>query len=142
MTQNQWDFVRQACYVAADHRCEICNGRGRKHPVECHEVWEYDDKKRTQTLLRTIALCPSCHQVKHIGLQMKRGMEYFQRAIDHFIKVNKISEQQAEDYIMTAFAQHNQRSKVNWAVDVSWIERRHPTYFKRKPLKIGEECNV
>lgn len=137
MTQSQWDYVRQACYIAAGYKCEICGGKGHKHPVECHEVWDFNDKTNYQTLLRTIALCPSCHEVKHMGLQMKRGPIHFERAISHFINVNLVSEGEAEEYIMSAFAQHHARSQRRWTVDVSWIQRTYPTYFK-KGLKLKE----
>jgi hypothetical protein len=135
MTERQWDFVRQACYVKARHRCEICNGRGAKHPVECHEVWEYDDKRNTQTLLRTIALCPDCHKVKHIGLQMKIGMHAFERSLTHFMHVNELTAEQAEEYVMMAFAQHHARSQREWTLDVSWIEREYPDYFRMNKLR-------
>ena len=38
-----------------------------------HEVWDYDDARRVQRLVRLIALCPACHEVKHLGLAAKRG---------------------------------------------------------------------
>jgi hypothetical protein len=53
LTEEQWDTVRRRCYVAADYRCEVCGGRGPKWPVECHEVWSYDDLEHVQTLVRT-----------------------------------------------------------------------------------------
>jgi hypothetical protein len=59
--------------VVLGSRCEICGGRGPEHPVECHERWRYNDLIRTQTLVRMIALCPACHQVKHVGLANVRG---------------------------------------------------------------------
>lgn len=135
MTESQWDFVRQSCYVNARHRCEICGGRGLKHPVECHEVWHYDDKAGVQTLERTIALCPSCHKVKHIGLQLQRGIYAFEQSITHFMQVNGLGADEAEQYIEMAFAQHHARSQRQWTVDVSWIEKRYPKYFEHKRLK-------
>src|SRR6266487_2075486 len=68
-----WDRIRRQMYRQADYRCEICGGRGPEHPVECHEVWRYDDRTRVQLLVRMIALCPVCHQVKHIGLANGQG---------------------------------------------------------------------
>lgn len=38
-----WDRLRRPVFGRARSRCEICGGRGPAHPVECHEVWEYDD---------------------------------------------------------------------------------------------------
>jgi hypothetical protein len=68
-----WDRIRRQVYRQADYRCEICGGKGPEHPVECHEVWRYDDRTSVQMLVRMIALCPACHQVKHIGLANVHG---------------------------------------------------------------------
>jgi hypothetical protein len=32
------------------------------------EVWDYDDARMVQRLVRLIALCPAYHEVKHLGL--------------------------------------------------------------------------
>jgi hypothetical protein len=68
------DRIRRQVYRQADHRCEICGGRGPEHPVECHEVWRYDDRTRVQLLVRMIALCPACHQVKLYPGRARRGL--------------------------------------------------------------------
>ncbi len=39
VTRAQWDKLRAIVYDKAWHLCEICEGVGPKHPVECHEVW-------------------------------------------------------------------------------------------------------
>lgn len=131
MKERQWDYVRKACYEKAGYRCEICNGRGPKHPVECHEIWDYDENKGVQTLLRTIALCPSCHRVKHIGLHLQRGVNHFHDAVIHFMTVNNIDcPDVAERHIQEAFALQARRSKRSWTLDVSWIVKTFPLYFK------------
>jgi hypothetical protein len=81
-----WDKIRKDCYKNAGYVCEICGGVGQRHPVECHEIWEYDDGDKRQILRGVIALCPSCHEVKHIGLtQMRGGLD---RAVSHMAEVN------------------------------------------------------
>ena len=59
-----WDKIRKEAYKAAGHKCEICGAEGR---LECHEWWEYDDRRRVQRLAGFMALCPLCHAVKHMG---------------------------------------------------------------------------
>lgn len=73
VVESDWQHIKKATSISAGARCEICGGRGDKWPVECHEVWHYDDDAHTQTLVRTQALCPACHRVKHIGLAEKQG---------------------------------------------------------------------
>lgn len=117
-----WDRLREACYVRAGHRCEICNGVGRRHPVECHEIWEYDDKFHIQKLLGLIALCPGCHEVKHIGLALKKGPVAFQRAYERLAKVNQWPDWLVEGYIERQFAIHDIRSQFKWTLDLSWLD--------------------
>src|ERR1044071_5919999 len=73
LSKEEWDVVKKYTSKNAGYICEICSGKGDKWPVECHEIWLYDDKRKIQTLERTIALCPSCHEVKHFGLASING---------------------------------------------------------------------
>lgn len=117
VTKSQWDKLRAAVYSQAYDLCEICGGQGPKHPVECHEVWLYDDKRCIQTLERMIALCPACHQVKHFGLAEVQGKG--DQALKHFMKVNNLSKTKAEELIKAAFIKWADRSKKPWVVDIS-----------------------
>lgn len=120
VTAKQWDLIKKTTFQQAGHRCEICSGVGPKWPVECHEVWLYDDVKKIQTLERTIALCPSCHQVKHIGFALVSG--HFEAARSHFSKVNKISKKEASFYIDKAFKTFERRSRHQWTLDISFLK--------------------
>lgn len=120
VSKKDWDKLRKKTYKAAGHRCEICNGKGKKWPVECHEVWHYDDQRHIQRLDRMIALCPSCHEVKHIGLaQLKGNMD---RAVKHLMKVNKISLDEADEYLTKVFNQWRKRSLHSWELDLSFLD--------------------
>jgi hypothetical protein len=68
-----WDHIRHQVWRQAEYRCELCGCKGREHPAECHEVWRYDDRTLVQALVRMIALCPACHQVKHLGFANVQG---------------------------------------------------------------------
>jgi len=120
LSSKKWDEVRKGCYAKAGYRCEICNGVGKKHPVECHETWYYDDEKKVQTLTGLIALCPECHQVKHIGLAQIKGK--YEIAKKHLAKVNKWDIEDAEEYIRAQFEIWHKRSQTSWSVDMSLIQ--------------------
>jgi 5-methylcytosine-specific restriction endonuclease McrA len=115
-----WDILRRHTYKQAKYKCEICGGVGSKHPVECHEIWHYDDEKYIQKLIALIALCPNCHQVKHIGLARVRGKE--DEAKKHLAKVNNWSNLEVENYLTTVWNQWQKRSQVEWKLDLSWLE--------------------
>lgn len=114
-----WDRLRKATYAAAGHKCELCGGVGRKHPVECHEIWQYNDANHVQTLRGLIALCPPCHEVKHFGLAVEMGHEA--RARKHLGKVNGWTPAQVEDHLQSAFHTWRERSKSGWGLDITWI---------------------
>lgn len=124
MSKEEWDTIRKECYIEANYRCEICGGKGKKWPVECHEVWDYDDKNGIQSLKRLIALCPECHKVKHIGYASTRGKAEYALAKNHFMKVNRLSEKDADEQINKAFAVWFKRSHQKWKLDLSWLESR------------------
>jgi hypothetical protein len=117
VSRTDWDRIRSQVYAHAGRRCETCGGRGRKHPVECHEVWEYDETARVQLLVRMVALCPSCHEVKHMGLAGLKGRG--EQASAHLAEVNGWTPQVTARYITQAFAVWEERSDRMWSLDVS-----------------------
>jgi hypothetical protein len=119
LKKKDWDFLRKRKYKAAGHVCEVCSGVGPKWPVECHEIWYYDDTMKVQRLDGLIALCPPCHQVKHIGrsFAVGRGPE----TLHHMMEVNEWEMPQAEQYIQGVFETWKERSKHNWVLDITWI---------------------
>lgn len=120
LSSTEWDKIRKGCYKNANFKCEVCGGIGDKHPVECHETWEYDEVNGIQKLISLIALCPNCHEVKHIGLAGIKGRQ--KQAIEHFCKVNGCTTQEAEKYVQEAFKIWNKRSEQEWTLDISKLE--------------------
>lgn len=119
VTKTQWDIIRKRVYSAAYDTCEICGGAGPKHPVECHEVWSYNDTKKIQKLEKMVALCPDCHMVKHYGLAGVMGRDEY--ALRHFTKVNKLTPAQARMHLHKAFVLYNERSQHHWKIDISLL---------------------
>ena len=119
LTEKGWGVVRQKVYEKAGSLCQICGGKGSKHPVECHERWVYDDRKHVQKLVGLEALCPSCHEVRHIGraFQVGRGP----KAMRHMMKVNSWTLEQVEAHIEEAMKIWKGRSSFVWKLDLTWL---------------------
>jgi hypothetical protein len=117
VSREDWDRIRKQVYEHAGRRCEVCGGRGSGHPVECHEVWEYEEATGVQRLVRMVALCPGCHEVKHIGLAGIKGRGEIAAA--HLSEVNGWTPQVAAVYIDQAFDVWIERSDRTWSLDVS-----------------------
>lgn len=99
----------------ANNKCEICGKFNLT--LDCHEVWEYKDN--IQKLINLEALCKRCHEVKHFGLAEIKGRR--QQALKHLIKINNISEKEAEQYIKSESDLWAKRSKQNWKLDISFL---------------------
>lgn len=124
VTPAEWDKIRFISYAAADNKCEICGSHGKlqgyKHFVECHEIWDYDDVNHVQTLTGLISLCPTCHQVKHIGRSIAIGK--ISVCKQQLAKVNNWTEKQIDDHIVSSFELHKERSKHQWTLDISLLK--------------------
>src|ERR1035437_8551076 len=118
--ENQWDQIRKRVYKKANYLCEICGGKGKHHPVECHEVWLYDYSSMSQRLNFFQALCPLCHEVKHIGLAGIRGTG--QRAFSRFVTINGLDEVTAGKIEDAVFRQWEIRSDLYWKLDINHLK--------------------
>lgn len=117
-TKEDWDKIRKAAYVNYGHRCGICGVEGR---LNCHEIWEYDDKKHTQKLRGFIALCDMCHHVKHIGLAgilASEGKLSYEKVVEHFMRVNNCDRGTFEEQKKRAFEEWRERSQHQWHIDL------------------------
>jgi hypothetical protein len=60
--------------------------------------------------------------VKHIGLAKLRGNG--EKAANYLAKVNGWNNLQAQQYILEAFQIWNERSKYQWQLNLTWLEKQ------------------
>lgn len=134
MPPSGWNRLRKWVYSQAGHVCEVCEQDGfsqnRKHAVEAHEVWEYDDRLKVQTLRGVQALCPMCHCVKHYGRSLRVGAG--RKVREHIAEVNGWTREQVLDYEDLIFLIHTMRSQFRWTVD---IEEQLSEYLTQGVIK-------
>jgi len=116
----KWSRLSKIIYNRAGRRCEICNGIGERHPVECHEVWEYHDELGVQKLIDLIALCPQCHKVKHIGRSKATGT--YDDSLYHLMVVNNWGKSRAIKHIALAVRECLRRGRWEWIIDTSKVD--------------------
>ena len=117
LSKTEWDKIRKEVYTKASHRCEIC---GAYSKLNCHEIWQYDDKNLIQKLNGFIALCTNCHWIKHIGLAgilSNEGKLDYKKLIDHFMQVNNVSRKEFENHVKDAFDTWRKRSQKQWKTE-------------------------
>lgn len=124
LEKEDWDILRRLIYKKANYKCQIC---GRGGEIHCHEVWIYEeiwaddvpDPFHIQKLSFCQALCPRCHEAKHIGLAQLRG--YGERATETLKRVNEWDDKEVEAYKYQKFQEWGQRSEVSWKIDINKI---------------------
>jgi len=119
----EWDKIRKQSYADANHKCAIC---GVKAKLNCHEIWEYNDKKHVQKLTGFIALCDNCHMIKHIGfagIQASKGLLDMNELVEHFIKVNNVDFNAFRIHYNKSFGIWKKRSKLKWKTDFSYLKK-------------------
>lgn len=119
LNEKEWEMVRKDVYKKNNFKCEICGGKGDKHPVEAHERWDYNKETKIQTLLNIEALCPKCHMVTHIGLaEISNKML---EATEHLKKVNNWSDEEVFYELKRASLYWKELNEINWNVNVEWL---------------------
>lgn len=122
LAPEKWDVARKISYQLAGYACEICGGRGKGHPVECHEVWTFDFPEETQRLTDLIALCPLCHKVKHLGLAIHQGKG--RAAKNHLMKINDWDRAQTSEYLQKVVEEAFMRDMavLYWQIDIAYLD--------------------
>lgn len=138
LTVSEWDKLRKQVYAEHDHVCQICGdtglNQGRRHKVECHEVWGYqqidaEPWRGYQVLESLQCLCPMCHAVKHIGFQLIKGKAHYIQALQHMMKVNgKKDLLDVGVKVTEAFHKHAEMSKIQWDLSLEHINHHLKIY--------------
>lgn len=116
VSRADWEICKQYVRERSGDKCEICGGQGRRWPVECHEIWDYNDQSHVQRLVDLIALCPACHEVKHFGRTEVVGRG--RQAFEHLQKVNGWTHSETVDYLQNVNTIWEQRSRHEWTLDI------------------------
>ncbi len=119
ISRKDWDTIRFATYAKYNNICATHNCGSTIKPLNCHEIWEYDDINHTQTLKGFIALCALCHHIKHLGyahILADEGKLDMVKVMEHFMGVNQCDIKFYASYSDKAFAQWEQRSKHQWNI--------------------------
>lgn len=152
LTKKDWDILRSACYERANHKCAICGFNTNE--LDAHEVWDFNIKNKTQTLIDIIALCGKCHGVKHIRNSERLG--YGENAKQHFMKVNDCNEFEFASHLAKAQMDFEERNKIyRWKmiadldkfggkgieIKESYIPLIKGGYTQNELEKLKNECN-
>jgi hypothetical protein len=112
--------------------CQQCGENGLKqgfnHPVECHEIWNFNESKAVQKLTGMLTLCPLCHKAKHIGLADKMG--YGDKTRKHMKKYNHWSTSKVEEYIELSKKIVSEKSGKPYKLDLTYLNRSDFSFLR------------
>ena len=112
LPSEQWDMLRHSVNRRARYRCQIC---GHERRMYCHEIWQFNEKSGYQFLRGLKALCELCHGVKH--LLFVRNDDVKVKMIKHFMTINRVTLQQAEKYLSSAYHRQRRLNQREWIVN-------------------------
>lgn len=115
---NVWKAIKQYIYLRSGRSCEICGKRGRKWPVECHEVWKPEG--HVLKLVDVIALCPPCHRAKHYLRTRRTNNKYAAQAYMRLKRLNGWSDAKLQRHIDDAKQTYAQLKEVRFVLDMSF----------------------
>lgn len=119
ITAAEWTLLKRKTADAAGSCCEACDERGPQWPVECHERWTFDEETLVQTLDRTVAFCPDCHEATHYGLATLNGRDG--EARNQLMRVTGMIPAQVAQHVRQAGEDWQRRSRMTWALDARWL---------------------
>lgn len=66
-----WNETRSRAYLENNYHCWACGSKDNKLPLEAHEIYEYDFRRRVLIFTEVAGLCRYCHSFIHIGHTLK-----------------------------------------------------------------------
>lgn len=134
LPEEEWSSIRKATYKNANYMCEVSGGVGTEWPVECHELWRFDEGSQTLQLRGFMALHPEIHVAKHLERQQEDKRR--QQAIWMLQAMNEWTVTEAEEYWKFARDTAMRRSGQEWKLDLSWLASRNYTI----PPRLRQLC--
>jgi hypothetical protein len=129
VSPEDWEILKKRVAKKSGHRCEACGGRGDQWPVECHEIWNFNEATGVQKLVGMTALCPACHEVVHVGLAGINGRT--KKVLEHMSLVTGKTYQQCVNVATKALHKARMRSRKRWALDLSFLDDLGIVYKQR-----------
>jgi hypothetical protein len=118
----RWRKLRKTIIAERGQSCAIC---GRDDQPHGHEIWEYQEKRKTgiARLVGVEIICRQCHDIHHWGhttrmiLEGTITLKDIRRLIKHFCIVNGCKKRAFERHADEAMITWERRSELRWQID-------------------------
>jgi hypothetical protein len=127
LDRDSWQCMRHDTFSRDNFHCFICE---QKRPLECHEVFSYDDVTGTATLVRLESRCADCHACNHLGRLLKRNRDGFKKALKRIGALNRLNPPEVISLVEQAFQVHKTRTRP-WQMKVAEdLLRKYPELIR------------
>ena len=110
-----WQRIRRDTFARDNHLCVICE---QQLPLECHEVFSYNDNAGIAVLEKLESRCAECHACNHLGRLRKRSPDKFQHALVRIGRLNKMRPAEVILLVKNAFRVHSTQTRP-WDLKVA-----------------------
>lgn len=125
VSEENWDYLRKDAYRRYNWKCSVCGTKGR---MEAHEIWHYDDGTHIQKLHDIVSVCNDCHMLYHLGFASIKGK--LNDCKKRLCKLNNWDMATTNEFVDIVFEIHAQRSRFQWDIDLTWLDKYPLTYKK------------
>lgn len=143
-----WKAIRAPVMARRGYRCQICGG-GSGQRLECHEIWAYslppqgapEEVVGVQRLMGLATLCPSCHEMFHLGFARVQGRATEAKA--RLMAVNRWSNSEFDAYHAAMGHRYESRCRWRWVLDLSLVQWAAPLAVDtNKGWVLGEDGSL
>ena len=110
-----WQRMRRDTFLRDKNRCVIC---GEQKPLQCHEVFSFDDAEGIAVLTKLESRCEVCHDCNHLGRLYKTDPDAFKSALAYLGVINQLDPPDVIRLVKEAFRLHKTRTRP-WEMRVA-----------------------
>jgi hypothetical protein len=152
LSSTAWGELRNRVYGEYLYQCYYChrqfwrdeeewqlkpNGGG----LHAHEIWSYNDDTHVQTINGVVALCPTCHAIKHMILTLKKieaGELSMEEITNHYCNINQCYPEDFQKVLAREIEIYKERSQHQWTCDIldymAYINKKACVYVAEEKL--------
>lgn len=131
LVASSWKALRDP-FVAHSGACEEC---GDPYSLEGHERWRYDERTKIQSLETIRCMCSRCHATQHLGRANVVGN--FDGVFRRLCVLNRVRDEERDSYKSAIFSRFEDRSRYDWAIDVSSVFSYVPSLALKADVLFG-----
>lgn len=124
LSKSSWEELSKKVRENSNYTCAYCQKQFSPSETDCHEEWYYSPAGIIY-LKKLKCVCKECHRTAHPGAAIKFHQTSIKEILDHYIKINGISEEVVIKELKFSKDMRDRLllSEPNWKLEDGLIER-------------------